>query len=406
MEFKSAIGKQICINCYVYKIRRASGITFVTLRYNSQLLQSVYIPEICDTPLSEICEGAFVKVSATVKEEQRAPYGFELTLKSFTVLSRPETEYEIPLTEPTLGVTLDVNMKNRALTMRHPKESAIIAIKGAAEFAFSQFMEDSGYTRVSTPKIRKSHSDTDYISVKYFGENASLVKGPDIYKKMCMGAFDKVYETGAGYSSRNRNSTRHLNEFTRLDFEIAYPNGLTDIAKIITDAINYMLNRVYETQSDQLQTLGVTVLQSVSIPQITFSQAMDILKKPVSAFELDPTDKAKLCKYSKDEYQSELLFVTDLPESERPFYAKNALILLYNGITVASGSVDISDYDEFKKALADKSGYDGLKSAYEYALPPHGGGVIGLERFIMQLLGLENIRRATLFPRDLHYLEP
>lgn len=406
MEIKSAIGKQICINCYVYKIRRASGITFVTLRYNSQLLQSVYIPEICTTPLSEICEGAFIKATATVKEEQRAPYGFELTLKSFAPLSKPQTEHPISLTEPTLGVTLDVNMKNRELTLRHPKESAIIAIKGSAEFAFVQFMEDGGYTRVNTPNICKTTSDTDYISVRYFGEDASLSKGPDVYKKICMGTFDKVYETGAGYSSRNKNSTRHLNEFTRLDFETAYTNDLADIAKIITDAINYMLNRISQTKGDELQRLGVSIPESVSIPQITFSEAMDILKKPASAYELDPTDKAKLCKYSKENYNSELLFITDLPEDERPFYAKNALILLYNGIAVASGSIDISDCDEFKKALAGKSGYDVLKSAYEYALPPHGGGVIGLERFIMQLLKLENIRQATLFPRDLHYLEP
>ncbi len=406
MEIKSAIGKQICINCYVYKIRRASGITFVTLRYNTQLLQSVYIPEICDTPLSEICEGAYAEVNATVKEEKRAPYGFELTLKAVKVLTKPTKEYPISLTEPILGVTLDVNMKNRALTMRHPKESAIIAIKGAAEFAFSQFMEENGFIKVYTPKISKVYSDTDYISAKYFGENTSLVKGPDIYKKICMGAFDKVYETGAGYSSRNKNSTRHLNEFTRLDFETAYPDSISDIANILTDVIKHILSRISQTRKSELNCLGIEIPQIKAIPELSFSQAMDIFKKPESAFELDPTDKAKLCKYSKDKYQSELIFITDLPEKHRPFYAKNALMLLYNGVRVASGSIDISDCDEFEKALSGKTGYDGLKSAYEYALPPHGGGVIGLERFIMQLLKLDNIRYATIFPRDLHYLEP
>lgn len=401
----------ITIDACVYRIRKASGLTFVTLRNGRYLFQSIYIPELCKTPLSEVAEGAYIEASASVKEEKRAPYGFELTLKAFKVISKPTSEYPLNVSQPTLGCTLDDNVKNRTVSLKHPNERAIMHIRSAVSFAFSRFMQDNGFIQINTPKITASVSDSDYISAHYFDKDATLTHSPALHKIMAVGGLDRVYEVGAGYSSKNRNSIRHLNEFTRLDFEFSYATR-DNVTELLKDAITYIREHVKESCQAELDLLGIKLSEMVNIPSLSYKSAMDILEKSYTQTDLDPTDERKLCEYAKVEFNSDYIFITDMPDEGRPFYEKDGagFIILSKGIEIASGGEHISDYDEQCKKInargLDPAFYEAFLDAHKYALPSVGGAGIGLERFIMAMLELDNIRRATLFTRDLHYLIP
>lgn len=410
-KLAQSINTEITINACVYKIRKASGLYFVTLRYGKYHFQSVYIPDLCKTPLNEMCEGAYIEAVASVKEEKRSPYGFELTLKSFRTLSRPIEEYPLNVSQPTLGSTLEDSIKNRSVSIKHPSELDIISIRGDVEFAFSQFMQMNDFIKVTTPKINKYCSDTDYINARYFEHKAGLAHSPVLHLIQAVGGLDCVYETGVGYSAKNRNSLRHLNEFTRLDFELSYSNRET-VIKILKDAIDYILCYIKKNRKNELESLGVTISELSSIPVISYKTAMDITEKPYTQESLDPTDEKKLCEYAKSKYGSDYIFITDMPAENRPFYEKDGcgFVLLSNGLEIASGGEHISDYTKQYKKISDfglsPDDYESFLSAHKYGLPPLAGAGIGLERFVMALLGLDNIRRATLFTRDLHHLVP
>lgn len=405
------INADITIEGRVYRIRKASGITLVALQNGRYMFQAVYIPDLCKTSINEMCEGAYIEALASVKQEKRAPYGFELTLKSFRVISKPYEELPLNVSQPALGCTLDECIQNRTVSIKHPTERAILQVRSAVLFAFSEFMQRNGFVQINTPKITAAVSDTDYIRARYFDKDAALAHSPALHKIMAVGGLDRVYEVGTGYSSKNRNSIRHLNEFTRLDFELAYAVRDT-VTELITNAVTHIREHVAETCHNELELLGVKLCDAVSIPSISHNSAMELLEKPHTQSDLDPTDERKLCEYAKNEFNSDYIFITDIPTDRRPFYEKDncGFVLLLGGIEIASGGEHISDYKEQIRKLEtqgfDPDDYKAFLSAHKYALPPIGGAGIGLERFIMALLNLDNIRKATLFTRDLHYLIP
>lgn len=410
-SLKNAMNTDISVKGFVQKIRKASGLYFISLRFFKYTFRAVYIPDICKTPLNEMREGAYINASANVKEEKRAPYGFELTLKSFSVLSEPCEDLPLNISLPTLGCTLDETISNRAVSIKHPTEFAIMAIRGAVSFAFSEFMQKNEFIKIDTPKITQLYTDNEYINARYFGEPAALSHSPSLYKIIAVGGLDRVYETTTAFSSKNRNSIRHLNEYTRLDFELAYADRNT-ATEILKNAIFYIRDYVAKNCETELASLGISVDTISDIPVISHKAALAMLEKPANQPDLDPTDERKLCEYAKNQLQSDYIFVTDIPSESRPFYEKDGkgFVLLSNGIEIASGGEHISDYETQLKKLENAElsvfDYNSFLSAHKYGLPPMSGVGIGLERFVTALLKLENIRSATLFIRDLHHLIP
>lgn len=405
-------GTTISLCGCVYKIRRASGIVFVSITHDRFIYQGVYIPEICKNSLNELCEGAYIELVADVKEEKRADYGVELTMKSFKVLSKPAEEYPICVTQPTLTCNLTENLNNRTVALRHPKEIAVMNIVNGVKRAFCESLDRMGFSSITTPKISTiADNTTDYIKIKYFGNECNLSLSPHYYKQLALCAFSRVYEISTCYSDVNRNSTRHLNEYTRLDFEMAYNSGITDSMRLITILIRECVDYINNAYTREISALGVKLPEIIQIPAISFDEAMDILGK-TSGCDIDPTDEAKLTAYAKKEFDCEFLFVTALPTLKQPFYEREGenFILICNGVTIAHGSENIYDYNELIKAIKTKGlstdNYRAFIDPFKYGMPPHGGGAIEIERLVSKLLNLDNIREAVLFPRDLHHITP
>lgn len=93
-------------------------------------------------------------------------------------------------------------------------------------------------------------------------------------------------------------------------------------------------------------------------------------------------------------------------DPERPAFS-NSFDLLFRGLEIVTGGQRLHRYEDYAAVLGESTAaYEGYLQAFRYGMPPHGGFAIGLERWMAQVVRARNIRETTLFPRDLHRLQP
>lgn len=414
-------GGEVTFSACVHKLRKMGGFSFVILRTGKYVLQSVYNAGNCNSDFDALCEGAYVTVSGTVKTEERAPYGYEITLTSFEILSKPAAEYPLKVSSKTLGCSLETNMEHRSVALRHPNQRAVFRISEGVVSGFREFMLKNGFTEIHTPKIVAAGAEggANIFKLKYFGQDAFLAQSPQFYKQTCVAFFDRVFEIAPVYRAEKHNSTRHLNEYIGLDFEMGFIEDMTDVMQMETAMLKYVVNYLKENYSHELTLLNASLPEIDEIPAVTFFEALDILGKSHNQFDLDPSDEVKLCEYAKENFGSEFIFVTKFPGLKRPFYAMDSkddpklaesFDLLFRGLEITTGGQRIHDYNEqitkMKRYNIEPEELGAYTDIHKYGMPPHGGLGIGLERLVMKLLDLANIREASMFPRDIHHLDP
>lgn len=420
-DLAKAEGGSITFSACVHKLRKMSGFAFVVLRTGRYILQSVYSADKCEGDFDALCEGVYVKITGDVKKEERANYGYEITLTSFEILSKPKEEYPLHVSSKHLGCSIETSMEHRSVALRHPEQRAVFKISEGVVSGFREFMLGEGFTEIHTPKIVSAGAEggANIFKLKYFDKNAYLAQSPQFYKQTCVAFFDRVFEIAPVYRAEKHNSTRHLNEYIGLDFEMAFIEDMHDVMAMETAMLRYVVKYLDENYRHELDLLGAKLPEIDEIPSVTFFEALDILGKSRNQFDLDPTDEVKLCKWAEENHGSEFIFVEKFPGLKRPFYAMDSkddpklaesFDLLFRGLEITTGGQRIHDFDEQMEKLARYKVNPEELGAYidihRYGMPPHGGLGIGLERLVMKLLGLENIRQASLFPRDLHHLDP
>ena len=420
-DIKAAEGASINFGACVHKIRDMSGFAFVILRTGKYILQSVYTSDECEGDISELTEGAYVNITGKVKEEPRANYGYEVILTGFEILSRPAKEYPLHVSDRVLGCSLETNMQYRSVALRHPKQRAVFKISEGICSGFREFMLNEGFTEIHTPKIVSAGAEggANIFKLKYFGQDAYLAQSPQFYKQTCVAFFDRVFEIAPVYRAEKHNSVRHLNEYIGLDFEMGFIKDMGDVMAMETAMLRSVVKYLKENYSQELELLGARLPEIKSIPSVTFFEALDILGKPHNQFDLDPNDEVRLCEYAEKQGGNEFIFVTKFPGLKRPFYAMDSkddpklaesFDLLFRGLEITTGGQRIHDYEEqmnkLKKYGIEPEELGAYTNIHKYGMPPHGGLGIGLERLTMKLLDLKNIREASLFPRDIHHLDP
>lgn len=239
-----------------------------------------------------------------------------------------------------------------------------------------------------------------------------------------VGVFDRVFEVAPVFRAEKHNTTRHLNEYIGLDFEMGYIDSFEDVMAMETGFLKYtmeLLNREYKKELDML---GIQLENIEKIPQVRFDKAKELVaekynRKIRNPFDLEPEEEVLIGRYFKEEYNSDFVFVTHYPSKKRPFYAMDdpadprftlSFDLLYKGLEITTGGQRIHDYNMILEKMA-KRGMDpeDIKDylmIFKYGMPPHGGLGIGLERLTMRLLDEQNVRETSLFPRDVTRLEP
>ncbi len=419
----SKVGGTIELCACVHSVKQMSGFAFVLLRTARYVIQSVYSEADCSDTLDEVREGCFVKVTAVVKKEERARNGIELTLKSIKIMSKPTEDYPLHVSKRKLGCSLDVNLDNRSVALRNPFERATFKFQEGVAEAFRKFMLDNKFTEIHTPKIvaQGAEGGANIFHLDYFQKNAFLNQSPQFYKQTAVAFFDRVFEIAPVYRAERHATSRHLNEYIGLDFEMGYINDMYDVMNMETAMLRYMMQYLKENYQHEINILGADIPDVGEIPSIKFEDAIALIKgsKAKNKFDLEPEDEIFLCNYAKENYGTEFIFVTNFPSSKPPFYAMNdkddprtacKFDLLFRGLEITTGGQRIHDYNEqiekMKSQGLDPEDFKSYLEVHKYGLPPHGGLGIGLERLVMKLLGQQNIRQASMFPRDLNRLIP
>ena len=419
-------GKNIKVQGAIHTIRDMGEVAFIVLRKREGLVQCVYEEGKSRFDIQDLKEADTVEVEGTVKMEDRAPNGFELRLDTVKILSEPAEAMPLQISKWKMNTSLDAKLNNRAIALRNIRERAVFRIQEGITRGFRDFLYGQGFTEIHTPKLgaKSAEGGANLFKLEYFHRPAILQQSPQFYKQMMVGVFDRVFETAPVFRAEKHNTKRHLNEYTSLDFEMGYIDGFEDIMAMETGFLQYTMKLLETSYARELKILGLTLPKVDQIPCVRFKEAKELVSKKYdrkirNPYDLEPEEELLIGQYFKEECGADFVFVTHYPSKKRPFYAMDdpedetftlSFDLLYKGLEITTGGQRIHDYnklmEKINKCGMETEGMEHYLSAFKHGMPPHGGLGIGLERLTMQLIGEENVREATLFPRDLSRLEP
>ena len=419
-------GETVRVNGAVHAIRDMGEVAFVILRKREGLLQCVYEEGKTNFDLKDLKEGATVEVKGVVSKEDRAPNGIEIRLSEIQVLSEPVEPMPLAISKWKLNTSLEANLNYRAISLRNVRERAKFRIQEGIVRGFRDFLYKEGFTEIHTPKLgaKSAEGGANLFKLEYFHRPAILQQSPQFYKQMMVGVFDRVFETAPVFRAEKHNTKRHLNEYTSLDFEMGYIDGYEDIMAMETGFLHYKMELLSKEYAKELKMLNITLPNVDKIPAVRFDEAKQKVsekygRKIRNPYDLEPEEEALIGKYYKEECGADFVFITHYPSKKRPFYAMDdpedatytlSFDLLFHGLEITTGGQRIHDYNELLAKIEKRGmtteGMEQYLSAFKHGMPPHGGLGIGLERMTMQLVGEDNVRETTLFPRDLSRLEP
>ncbi len=418
--------KTVKINGAVHTIRNMGEVAFVILRKADGLVQCVYEEGKTNFDLKNLKEESSVEITGTVITEKRAPHGFEIHLETIDILSQPEEVLPIAINKYKMHTSLEARLAVRPVSLRNVKERAKFKIQEGIVRGFRDFLYSQGFTEIHTPKIvaRGAEGGSNVFRLDYFNKKAELAQSPQFYKQTMVGVYDRVFEVAPVFRAEKHNTTRHLNEYMGLDFEMGYIDGFEDVMAMETGFLQYTMELLKNEYQKELAILEVILPDVSRIPSVRFDKAKELAsekynRKIRNPYDLEPEEELLIGQYFKEEYDSDFVFVTHYPSKKRPFYAMDdpsdskftlSFDLLFKGLEVTTGGQRIHDYKEIlakmEKRNMDPKDIASYLMIFKYGMPPHGGLGIGLERLTMKLLGEQNVRETSLFPRDVNRLEP
>ena len=409
--------RAVTLHGMVHALRDLGGVTFLTLRTREGLVQCV-----CPRRPEGVREECAVSVSGLLRPEPRAPGGAELAEARFTVLSRPPP---VPLSKKS-SLSMDTELSLRPVTLRAPRARAVFRIQAAVCRAFREFLQEEDFTEIHTPKLGRAGAEggSSQFRVDYFGRKAVLAQSPQLYKQVMVGVFERVYEIGPVFRAEKHATQRHLNEYTSLDLEMGFLRSFTDLMALEQGFLRRLVDLLRREYAGELALLGAELPDAQHIPAVRFDEAKRLaadaygyaIREP---YDLEPEEEQHIGRYAKEVWGSDFVFVTHYPGRKRPFYTMDdpedprytlSFDLLFRGVEITTGGQRIHNYgqqvEKLKARGMEPEDFSGYLLFHKHGAPPHGGLGIGLERLTMQLCGLDNIRRASLFPRDRTRLEP
>lgn len=411
---------------WVDSVRDHGKITFLDLRDRSGTMQCVGqdLPKLTQESVVEI-KGQVVARPEKLVNPNLATGEVELQIKDIKVLALAE-ELPLDLSKKELELTLPVLLDHRPLTLRHPKVKAIFKLEEQIIDAFRQALKQKDFSEFESPTIVPGATEggAEVFSINYYDHKAYLAQSPQLYKQIMISVLERGYTVGRAYRAEPSVTTRHLSEYVTLDCEFGFIDSWTEIM----DMTEYVLKHIFDTVSqnckEELELYEAEVPQITQrIPRIKMREAQEIIfertgrdnrKEP----DLEPEDEREICKWAKEEHGSELIFITHYPTNKRPFYTyadpddpeyTYSFDLLGRGLEWVTGGQRINEYqklvENIKKWKMDPKQFETYLQAFKYGMPPEGGFALGAERITMQILGLQNIREASLFPRDMERVD-
>ena len=420
--------EDVFIAGWIQQVRNLGGLKFIQLQDRTGLVQIV-LPKKKVTPeVFEIDyqEGDIIAVKGTIVENKSAPKGKEILPSEIVVLNKRAQEYPIAIGDK-IDTNIDKRLDYRFLDLRDRKVAQIFEIESAVAYAIQEYFMKNDYLQFFSPKIVGSatESGASVFEIEYFGKKAFLAQSPQFYKQMMLIAgFEKVFEIGPVFRAEKHHTSRHLCEYTSIDFEISYIDNQRDIMNVLQGVIGYALKKIQKEKTQALEELGVSIdSQPKEWPVLSIPECNKILlseDKELNLYEdLDAEAETIIGKYVKEKYKSDFVFVDQYPWDVRPFYTMKddkdprltkSFDLLYKGQELTTGGqrehrIDILTQQAIEKDFKIED-VDSYLQFFRNGAPPHGGSGTGIERFVQKILNLQNIREARLLPRDPTRLHP
>ncbi|GAU77539.1 aspartate--tRNA(Asn) ligase [Fusibacter sp. 3D3] len=423
-ELKNNSGEKVLVKGWVHRIRLLKSVAFIVLRDRSGLVQCVFEgkPEwIKGLKLETV-----IAIEGIVCPSKNQYQLFEIQGELLKIESEVTENLPIQINGALLDINLETVLNNRVLSLRHSQNQALFKLQALIVSAFRKFLEENDFLEMFTPKIVKEGAEggAEIFKLDYFGETAYLAQSPQFYKQMMViSGFERVFEVGAVYRAEQHSTNRHLNEYVSMDFEIGFIKDEYEIMALEEKLLQFMFHTLLEKGSQYLEILEIQCpIVPEIIPKIKMSEAIEILKMHYQRHDLeddlDPQGEREIAAYAKSKYGSEFVFITHYPRHKRPMYTKcyedsdetHSFDLLFRGLEITTGGQRIHQKDVLINSMKMKGLnpdlYSSYLEAFKYGAPAHGGLAIGLERLTAQIVGLNNVRLASLFPRDQQRLLP
>lgn len=420
-------GKTVVLDGWVADTRSLGKLNFLILRDISGEIQITAHKDKVSADVFEsikkLSKESVIRVKGKVVESKQAPEGREIIPSEIEIIA--ESEQVLPIDISDFSKTeLPKRLDWRFLDTRRRNVSSIFKVRSKIFKSISNFFDSNKFININTPKLTVLglESGAELFNVMYFGKPAFLAQSPQLYKQMFVaGGFERVYEIGPVFRAEKSHTTRHLTEFTGVDFEMGFIKDENDIMDIIENMLKNMIKEVKDECSNELKILKVELKLPGKIPRIDIKEVKQMIakkgKKLSENDDLDAEAEQLIGKIVKEKYDSDLVFVTNYPFSKRPFYhmkpekdtkGTRSFDLIWNGVEVATGAqrehrLEILEKQAREKGIKLDSVYAEI---FKYGCPPHGGVGFGLDRITARMLNLENVREAILLPRDPERITP
>ncbi|HLA23495.1 MAG TPA: aspartate--tRNA(Asn) ligase [Candidatus Nanoarchaeia archaeon] len=414
--------KEVEVAGWVHNSRELGKIRFLLIRDFTGIVQVTAVKGRIQDNVFAMMEKptreSIVYVKGTLVVSKQAPGGKEIVPHEIVLLNKADDlPIDIPLDLNAETTTeLPKRLDYRFLDFHRKKSQAIFKIQNTISNSFREFFYKKGFLEMQPPGIieQASEGGTDLFEVKYFEKKAYLAQSPQLYKQMIACSMEKTFMITPVWRAEKHNTTRHINEIRQMDIEAAFENQFS-IMKHLEEAIKFIVKRIIENNKDDLELLKIKLKVPKGI-YLSYEGAMNKIKGKIGE-DFTPEQERKLCAM----YRGDIVFVHSWPATLKPFYImpkdeksdaklSEGFDALYGGVEVCSGGQRIHLpellVEMIKKKNLNPKNFKAYIDSFRYGAPPHAGWSLGLERMTQVICGLDNIKEATMFPRDRDRLSP
>ena len=407
----------------------SANLAFLIIRDRDWLSQAVFEDPEEIKKLDGCLLGTILYAKWTVAEMPKWKFRFELQKASVNIIRKITYPSPIDISKDEIHADGETLLENKVVTLRHPRQMKIFKIAAIIEKHMRAFFDQNDFTQINSPKIIGFPTEwwAEVFEIDYFGRKAYLAQSPQFYKQMMIPVFERVYEIWRAYRAEKSNTSRHLSEILMLDMEMWFIDSFDDIIEMTERFANYVVEETWKEAEDILLSLWATKPLLVEhYPRITVDELHELMFKETgedyrNEKDLSPAEEKFICEYSSKNRNSDFVIVDWFPWSDAKFYhhqneknpeTADRADLLFRWVEIVTLTQREVNYQRLIDQISEQwldPNHPGLKhylDAFKYGMPDEWWFGLGIARFIQKVIGLDNIKEAELFPRDMQRVTP
>lgn len=420
----SMADREVVIMGWVASVRDHGNIQFIIIKDSQGEMQVTAkkseVGEELFAIAKEVKEHTSLGIRGKIRPQEKAPNGTEIVPAEIRVFSVAKKAAPFMTQGKTSPVGIDTRLDLRAVDLRRNQLGSIFRIRQTVVNSIREFLARQQFIEVNTPKMIATATEggAALFPIFYYDREAFLAQSPQLYKEQLTMAFESVFEIGPIFRAEPSRTNRHLSEATSIDVECAFVD-YTDAMALLERMIVNIIDTVKERNQADLEFLELELPKlELPLPKYAYSDLIDKLQEAGERIQWGDDISPQVMKSLSDERLSGFYFIVDWPTSTKPFYVKpgadskvcESFDLMYGPLEMSSGSTRINRKDQLVERMQKQGlkidAFDYHLRVFDYGVPPHAGFGLGLERLLMALAKIENIRDATFYPRDIDRLAP